>query len=200
MRWAMSAAADTTSGKAPPISLRSREKSRGPFAPSRWSCARIPSYLSSIHASSPTRRITSSASATGVASINRIGRPRCSAASVSLSSRARTAASPGSPTSISARRTAPIGRSKAAAIASSRSPSRRPMRSSRAAMRPMKRASREVARAKSSVMSATRAAALVASLMPRNAASTSASSNAEARGGWRSSSSAAASPRSECRR
>ena len=107
----------------------------------RCSWARMPSYLSSIQASSPTRRITSSESATGVASMKRIGRPRCSAALPSASSRARTAASPGSPTSISARRTSAIGRSKAAAIASSSNPSRSPIRISRDAIRPTKRAS-----------------------------------------------------------
>ena len=127
-------AAAMTSGKDPLISFRSRLKSCA-SSPLTCSWARMPSYLSSIHASSPTRRMTSAASAAGVASMKRMGRPRWSLASPSRSSRARAATSPGSVTSISARRTSAIGRSKAAAIASSSSPSRSPMRISRPAIR-----------------------------------------------------------------
>ncbi len=127
----------------------------------------MPSYLSSIQASSPTRRMTSAASPTGVASMGLMGRPRCRPAVSSFPWRARVAASPGSPRSMSARRTDACGAPNAAAMASSSRPSRSPIRVSRAAMRATYRASSGVARRKSSVMTATRASVVGASAMAR---------------------------------
>ena len=70
----------------------------------------MPSYLSSIHASSPTRRITSAASATGEASMKRIGRPDVQRRISPIDRvRARSAASPMSPVSMWARRTPSSG-------------------------------------------------------------------------------------------
>jgi hypothetical protein len=139
-----------------------------------WSWARMPSYLSSIQASSPTRRITSAASATGEASMNRIGRPTCSAASRQPAVASEHRRLP----DLTGQHVGPahLGElaSKAAATASSSSPSRRPIRGSRDRTRPMKRASSALARASSMVSSPTRSSARPAAAMAAKPAATSA--------------------------
>ena len=99
-------------------------------APRLWSWARIPSYLSSTQTSGPSRRMISSASSAGEASMNLSGWKRVIVAAARRSSRASVARRPMSPVSIPAHFTSSSGRSNAFAIAASSRPSRSPMRSS----------------------------------------------------------------------
>ena len=69
----MAPAASTSSGNAPVVSFRSREKSSIRSA-WRWSWQRTPSYFSSVHTvSAPMREKASSGVSTGLASMNRTG-------------------------------------------------------------------------------------------------------------------------------
>ena len=118
----------TSSGNDSLISSWVREKIRTCRSP-QCTCARMPSYLSSICASLKYE-IASSLVFTSAANMKPIGWKSRMRASSSLPSAARRRVSPMSPSSMLARRTATSDCSYAAAIASSTKLSRIPMRRS----------------------------------------------------------------------
>ena len=136
-------AAVTTSGKAAVTSLRSREY-KTTRSPSLCSCPRMPSYLSSTHASPPTRRMIAAASSSGDASMNCSGCISRNRADRSSPRRASNATSPRSPVSMLAQDTSESGAPNAFAIPSSTKPPRSPMRRSPVRIFPMYFASRGV--------------------------------------------------------
>src|SRR5438874_957194 len=104
----------------------------------------MPSYLSSTHASPPTRRMIAAASSSGDASMNCSGCINRNRADRSSPRRASNATSPRSPVSMLAQDTSESGAPNAFAIPSSTSPARSPMRRSPVRICPMYLASRGV--------------------------------------------------------
>ena len=163
----------------------------------------MPSYLSSTQAVGPSLVMISPASSAGDASMNLSGWNRRRLAEPRASSRASMAVWPMSPVNIPARLTVSIGRSKATAMAASRSPSRSPIRRSPDRILTTYLAVRGSHWASSSVNTAPLAAAPDASSIAANAAATSLRAGPSPGGGWlpfdRASTSATAIPRSDDR-